>query len=179
MLGDILRVEQAIAAGAQPRDQMHQRDFRGVARAMKHTLAEKRAAERDAVKSADQLVAVIDFDAVAMAVVIQAAVALAEAGMEPGAVGLGGCVVLVQGGRTQLRPVAAPEEPRDARTPEWPRSSPPPEYTFAEVPIVTNRDEFWHRKYTEDAEGRLVKLPAGAAEPPGGRTQGPAFPPRE
>jgi cytochrome c oxidase subunit 1 len=42
-------------------------------------------------------------------------------------------------------------------------SSPPPEYNFAEVPIVTNRDEFWHRKYTEDDEGRLVKLPAGGA----------------
>ena len=34
-------------------------------------------------------------------------------------------------------------------------SSPPPEYNFAEVPIVTHRDEFWHRKYTEDDEGRL------------------------
>ena len=42
-------------------------------------------------------------------------------------------------------------------------SSPPPEYNFAEVPVVTHRDEFWHRKYTEDDEGRLVKLPAGAA----------------
>ena len=31
------------------------------------------------------------------------------------------------------------------------------------VPIVTHRDEFWHRKYTEDDEGRLVKLPAGGA----------------
>ena len=39
-------------------------------------------------------------------------------------------------------------------------SSPPPEYNFAEIPVVTHRDEFWHRKYTEDDEGRLVKLPA-------------------
>ena len=38
-------------------------------------------------------------------------------------------------------------------------SSPPPEYNFAEIPVVTHRDEFWHRKYTEDDEGRLVKLP--------------------
>ena len=39
--------------------------------------------------------------------------------------------------------------------------SPPPEYNFAEIPIVTHRDDFWHRKYTEDDEGRLVKLPGG------------------
>jgi len=29
--------------------------------------------------------------------------------------------------------------------------------------VVEHRDEFWHRKYTEDDEGRLVKLPAGGA----------------
>ena len=45
---------------------------------------------------------------------------------------------------------------------EWITTSPPPEYNFPEVPIVTHRDELWHRKYTEDDEGRLVKLPAGA-----------------
>jgi cytochrome c oxidase subunit 1 len=54
-------------------------------------------------------------------------------------------------------------DPWDARTLEWATASPPPEYNFAEIPIVTHRDELWHRKYTEDDEGRLVKLPAGAA----------------
>jgi cytochrome c oxidase subunit 1 len=54
-------------------------------------------------------------------------------------------------------------DPWDARTLEWSTPSPPPEYNFAEVPIVTHRDEFWHRKYTEDDEGRLLKLPAGGA----------------
>jgi len=59
-------------------------------------------------------------------------------------------------------PVAGPD-PWDARTLEWSIASPPPEYNFAEIPRVTSRDEFWHRKYTEDDEGRLVRLPAGAA----------------
>jgi cytochrome c oxidase subunit 1 len=75
-------------------------------------------------------------------------------------------IFLVNVVRTQVRHVPAPEDPWDARTLEWTTSSPPPEYNFAEVTIVTNRDEFWHRKYTEDADGRLVKLPAGAAEAP-------------
>jgi cytochrome c oxidase subunit 1 len=54
-------------------------------------------------------------------------------------------------------------DPWDARTLEWSTSSPPPEYNFVHVPIVTHRDELWHRKYTEDDEGRLVKLPSGGA----------------
>jgi cytochrome c oxidase subunit I len=64
---------------------------------------------------------------------------------------------------TTRRGEVAPEDPWDARTLEWLTTSPPPEYNFAEIPVVEHRDEFWHRKYTEDDEGRLVKLPAGAA----------------
>ncbi|MGI9032290.1 MAG: cytochrome c oxidase subunit I [Acidimicrobiales bacterium] len=53
------------------------------------------------------------------------------------------------------------DDPWDARTLEWSTSSPPPEYNFAEVPMVTARDELWHRKYTEDDEGRPVpRVPA-------------------
>ena len=65
MLGHILRVEQFKAAGDQPRHQMHQRDLRGVAGAVKHALAEEGAAEADAVESADQIVVLPDLDAVA------------------------------------------------------------------------------------------------------------------
>jgi cytochrome c oxidase subunit 1 len=36
-------------------------------------------------------------------------------------------------------------------------------YNFAEIPTVHSLDEFWHQKYTEDEDGRLVKL---ADQPP-------------
>jgi cytochrome c oxidase subunit 1 len=62
-----------------------------------------------------------------------------------------------------VRREPAPADPWDARTLEWSTSSPPPEYNFAEIPVVSHRDELWHRKYTEDDEGRLVRLPSGAA----------------
>ncbi len=54
-------------------------------------------------------------------------------------------------------------DPWDGRTLEWAIPSPPPEYNFAEIPEVEARDDFWHRKYTEDDEGRLVRLPSGGA----------------
>jgi cytochrome c oxidase subunit 1 len=41
---------------------------------------------------------------------------------------------------------------------------PVPEYNFAEIPVVHSRDEFWHRKYTEDENGRLVRIPAGGSD---------------
>jgi len=48
-------------------------------------------------------------------------------------------------------------DPWDARTLEWVTSNPPPEYNFVEIPIVTSRDEMWHRKYIEDENGRPVR----------------------
>jgi cytochrome c oxidase subunit 1 len=58
----------------------------------------------------------------------------------------------------------AGNDPWDARSLEWSIPSPPPAYNFAEIPVVEARDDWWHRKYTEDAEGRLVKLPSGGAD---------------
>jgi cytochrome c oxidase subunit 1 len=58
----------------------------------------------------------------------------------------------------------APSDPWDARTLEWSIPSPTPPYNFAEIPVVEARDDWWHRKYTEDADGRLVRLPSGGAD---------------
>jgi cytochrome c oxidase subunit 1 len=58
----------------------------------------------------------------------------------------------------------AGDDPWDARTLEWSIPSPPPPYNFAEVPQVHALDDFWHRKYTEDARGIPVRVPAGASD---------------
>jgi cytochrome c oxidase subunit 1 len=71
----------------------------------------------------------------------------------------------------------AGNDPWDGRSLEWSIPSPPPEYNFAEIPTVEARDDWWHRKYTEDAEGRLVRLPSGGADDPAEETEAP--PPRE
>jgi cytochrome c oxidase subunit 1 len=57
----------------------------------------------------------------------------------------------------RFRTDAGPD-PWDARTLEWTIPSPVPAYNFAEQPEVHELDDFWHRKYGEDAEGRMVKL---------------------
>ena len=57
----------------------------------------------------------------------------------------------------------AGNDPWDARTLEWSIPSPPPEFNFAEIPEVEGRDAFWHEKYTEDDEGRMLPLPSGGA----------------
>jgi cytochrome c oxidase subunit I len=61
------------------------------------------------------------------------------------------------------RPKQMVDDPWDARTLEWATSSPPPEYNFAEIPVVSNLDELWHRKYAETDEGAAVPVPHGAA----------------
>jgi cytochrome c oxidase subunit 1 len=74
-------------------------------------------------------------------------------------------VFIVNAVATQLKAKGlANEDPWDARTLEWSISCPPPIYNFEEIPVVHSLDEFWHRKYAEDKEGRLVRVPAGASD---------------
>jgi cytochrome c oxidase subunit 1 len=73
-------------------------------------------------------------------------------------------VFLVNVVMTQRKAKDAPADPWDGRTLEWTTSSPPPEHNFDEVPVVHSLDDFWHRKYAEDQRGRVLPVPAGAAE---------------
>ncbi len=57
-------------------------------------------------------------------------------------------------------PVDPGPDPWDARSLEWMIPSPPPEYNFADTVVVESFDEFWHRKYGEDEEGRAVRIAA-------------------
>jgi len=52
----------------------------------------------------------------------------------------------------------APDDPWDARTLEWITPNPTPDYNYIETPVVTHLDDFWHMKYSEDSDGRLVKV---------------------
>ncbi len=49
-------------------------------------------------------------------------------------------------------------DPWDARSLEWSIPSPVPEHNFDDPPVVTQLDDFWHRKYSEDEQGRLVQM---------------------
>jgi cytochrome c oxidase subunit 1 len=78
-------------------------------------------------------------------------------------IALGALVLIVNILVSRRHGELAPDDAWDGRTLEWSIPSPPPEYNFAEIPEVHSRDDFWHRKYTEDAQGYLVPIPAGGA----------------
>jgi cytochrome c oxidase subunit 1 len=58
------------------------------------------------------------------------------------------------------RPNVGPD-PWDARTIEWSIQSPAPEHNFDVDPVVTELDDFWHRKYQKDDEGVLRRVHTG------------------
>ena len=47
-------------------------------------------------------------------------------------------------------------DPWDARSLEWSIPSPTPAHNFDDDPIVTELDHWWHQKYGEDEQGRVV-----------------------
>jgi cytochrome c oxidase subunit 1 len=49
-------------------------------------------------------------------------------------------------------------DPWDARSLEWSIPSPTPEHNYDDDPIVTQFDDWWHRKYQEDETGLVVKV---------------------
>jgi cytochrome c oxidase subunit I len=70
--------------------------------------------------------------------------------------------ILVSWRSYRLHPVNPGPDPWDARSLEWMVPSPPPAHNFDTVPTVSHLDEFWHRKYQENAEGKVVRVATGA-----------------
>ena len=56
--------------------------------------------------------------------------------------------------------VAVGPDPWDGRSLEWMLQSPTPAHNFDTTPVISTLDEFWHRKYAEDENGRLVRVAA-------------------
>ncbi len=70
---------------------------------------------------------------------------------------LGVLLFLINVVQTTRKGAAAPLDPWDARSVEWMTTNPPKEHNFDVIPTVHHLDEFFHLKYTEDANGVLVK----------------------
>jgi cytochrome c oxidase subunit 1 len=52
-------------------------------------------------------------------------------------------------------------DPWDGRTIEWSVQSPTPEHNFDVSPTITSLDDFWHRKYAEDENGKVRRVATG------------------
>ncbi|MEX0875477.1 MAG: cytochrome c oxidase subunit I [Actinomycetota bacterium] len=65
---------------------------------------------------------------------------------------------------TRRRGKPSGDDPWDARTIEWSIPSPTPHYNFLEIPVVKERDDFWHKKYSEDESGKAVPVVAGGQD---------------
>jgi cytochrome c oxidase subunit 1 len=70
--------------------------------------------------------------------------------------------ILASSREHRRNPVDVGPDPWDARSLEWSVPSPTPAHNFDAVPTVSRLDEFWHHKYQEDDEGRVVQVATGA-----------------
>ncbi|MFT7601324.1 MAG: cytochrome c oxidase subunit 1, partial [Acidimicrobiales bacterium] len=52
-------------------------------------------------------------------------------------------------------------DPWDGRTIEWSIQSPAPGHNFDVDPQITSLDDFWHRKYVEDENGKIRRVATG------------------
>ena len=65
---------------------------------------------------------------------------------------------IVRSHRRRASEPAPGPDPWDARSLEWSIPSPVPEHNFDDPPVVTQLDDFWHRKYGEDETGKVVRI---------------------
>ncbi|MGV3759587.1 MAG: cytochrome c oxidase subunit I, partial [Actinomycetota bacterium] len=56
-----------------------------------------------------------------------------------------------------LQPAPGPD-PWDGRSLEWSIPSPVPEHNFDDTPVITELDDWWHRKYAEDEDGVIRRV---------------------
>jgi cytochrome c oxidase subunit 1 len=70
--------------------------------------------------------------------------------------GLSFVVFVVNVVKTTRAGALADADPWDGRTLEWSIPSPPPACNFSRIPTVHGRDEFWLRKYGDDAGRRPI-----------------------
>jgi hypothetical protein len=100
MVGDELGVEQPVAAGFEPVDEVRHGDLAAVGLAVKHRFPEKRRADRDAIEPAHEVRAVPHLNRMHEAATEQFAIETADGGVDPGAVaiGAGGGAALDHGG---------------------------------------------------------------------------------
>ena len=80
-------------------------------------------------------------------------------------------VFIINAVKSRRNGEVAPDDAWDGRTMEWSIPSPPPVHNFDRVPHIEARDNFWHQKYTEDDEGRMVRRVAGASADAGDKDE--------
>lgn len=73
-------------------------------------------------------------------------------------IALGVLLFLINVVHTARKGDVAPLDPWDARSLEWMTTNPPKEHNFDVIPTVHHLDEFFHRKYTEDENGAMIKV---------------------